>query len=173
MVMCGRRLLVDGAPQGSAARARRGPSIVLVPGACAGHPDTPRAPPGRVPGLAGRCGVRRWQGWHERSTERPARWWRAVITLWAPLSLDVRRAAGVGRRDGAPVNGVVSASAGGGVWYPAVLLRHEATWEAGAAHARMPWRPIPPEVRRLGTTRPDGQGPSLMSTEVRLDETWS
>jgi hypothetical protein len=38
-------------------------------------------------------------------------------------------------------------------WCPAVLLRHQAVWEAGEAHERMTWRPIPHEVRRMGTTR--------------------
>jgi hypothetical protein len=38
-------------------------------------------------------------------------------------------------------------------WCPIVLLRRQATWEAGEAPEHIPWCPLPHEGRSRGTTR--------------------
>jgi hypothetical protein len=70
----------------------------------------------------------------------PARWRCAERPTYAPGWCACQRR---GERVG-----------GRSVWCPAVPLRHQAAREAGAAYERITWRPLPHEVRRMGTMRP-------------------
>jgi hypothetical protein len=105
---------------------------------------------------------------------RPARWWRAVITPWAPML-----AGGVPsdrriRRDAAPANGVVSPSAGGAsrpVIHNVVCHRpwtYTRSWVAGTPRRAALLYTTPGPVRTpgrawraYGQRRMAGAGPAL------------